>query len=834
MTDARSILYVAASEETAQRGADALERAADTMGETAGGIAGARPVSLTVEWATDFVTIRERAPTVDCVVFAETPTTAAGAHLLEVIDACQSTPLVLYTDSAYGPRTARSTDGVDGYVRQGEGTVSHLLDEVIWVCEGTTADATGEPLEEDFGWLPEGVFVVDERQHLTYANEWVGRLLGVDAAHVRNVPLAALSAGGTLSEEDFEALSDALERVLEEGAEVATLAVTVATDEGETPLTLRAGSRGDDAIVTVRPAADLEAVGTAPDEDERSRLGSLLAFATETAPSIEDERDGWQRAALLERALETSSDLVDGDRYVLFEREGDDLRVRSSTPDERASEGGGAEDERALELARRALRSGEAILAGTADEAGDEREPTTGSYLCVPVGSDAVLGVVAEGDGPLEASDREALAVLGQVAGDALAHRETIETATRAAGGKAVFEHGPEPLVRYEWHEGEAVVNEVNRAFEALFGCDGEALVGDPIEALVGPPLAADGSTTAEFEALLRGDDDHLVCRRETRDGVRAFVLFAIALERTDAGRIRHGVVQFADVTERVRTERALGALRERLEGFATLTERDLQPQLNVARGFLELASETGDEDHFAEVDDAHSRLASTLEEMRALVGYEDVITDTEPVSIRDLARRAWAGVETTNATLDLGDDAILEIDKVLGREALEHLFRNALEHGRSGEDEAITVTVRATDTGFLVDDDGVGIPEPDRERVFEVGYTTSDDGTGLGLPIVAEIADAHGWTVTVDENDHGGARIVVDEPAATAAGDLAGERTATDEGESHRSGERPATDGDGTLETEETDGDGTDRDSVASQPHEQAALETPRPRLHR
>jgi len=71
-----------------------------------------------------------------------------------------------------------------------------------------------------------------------------------------------------------------------------------------------------------------------------------------------------------------------------------------------------------------------------------------------------------------------------------------------------------------------------------------------------------------------------------------------------------------------------------------------------------------------------------------------------------------------------------------------------------------VTVTVGRTADGFYVEDDGPGIPESERDRVFEGGYTTADDGTGFGLNIVRTVAEAHGWTVAVTEGAAGGARF--------------------------------------------------------------------------
>lgn len=73
-----------------------------------------------------------------------------------------------------------------------------------------------------------------------------------------------------------------------------------------------------------------------------------------------------------------------------------------------------------------------------------------------------------------------------------------------------------------------------------------------------------------------------------------------------------------------------------------------------------------------------------------------------------------------------------------------------------------ITVGDLSNDTGFYVADDGPGIPEDVRDRVFERGYSTSDAGTGFGLAIVKEIADAHDWGIRVTESDDGGARFNV------------------------------------------------------------------------
>ncbi|WP_353510437.1 ATP-binding protein [Intrasporangium sp.] len=96
------------------------------------------------------------------------------------------------------------------------------------------------------------------------------------------------------------------------------------------------------------------------------------------------------------------------------------------------------------------------------------------------------------------------------------------------------------------------------------------------------------------------------------------------------------------------------------------------------------------------------------------------------------------------------------------------NLIENALRHGEA----PVTVTLdRDGEEGdavlVLVDDQGSGIPEDDREKVFGRFWRGSDGSTtGLGLYVVRGLVEAHGGTVTVESSPLGGARFVVRLPA--------------------------------------------------------------------
>jgi PAS domain S-box-containing protein len=226
------------------------------------------------------------------------------------------------------------------------------------------------------------------------------------------------------------------------------------------------------------------------------------------------------------------------------------------------------------------------------------------------------------------------------------------------------------------------------------------------------------------------------------------------------AGVLAATVETALDRTGRERTlrerERELRRQNERLEEFASVVSHDLRNPLSVAQGNLDLAAQTGEEAFFEKVETAQDRMESLIEDLLALARGGQVTGEPEPVSLPEVARRAWSTVDAPVAALDVGGDADLEADVDRLVQLLENLFANAVEHGAADAD----VVVAPTDRGFFVADDGSGIPEEHRDEVMAYGYSTAEEGTGLGLAIVREIAEAHGWTVEVGESADGGARF--------------------------------------------------------------------------
>ena len=215
-----------------------------------------------------------------------------------------------------------------------------------------------------------------------------------------------------------------------------------------------------------------------------------------------------------------------------------------------------------------------------------------------------------------------------------------------------------------------------------------------------------------------------------------------------------------AERAELAARERELARQNERLDRFASVISHDLRNPLSVAAGRVELLATECDSDNVDPIRTAIERMDALIDDVLTLARQGQPIDETEPVSLSAIADGCWDVVEAPDATLTVARDLTVIADESRLQQLLENLFRNSVEHG--GSDVTVRIGTLAGDTGFYVEDDGEGIPGADAERLFEPGYSMSETGTGLGLAIVRDIADAHGWEISVSESDSGGARFEV------------------------------------------------------------------------
>ena len=122
----------------------------------------------------------------------------------------------------------------------------------------------------------------------------------------------------------------------------------------------------------------------------------------------------------------------------------------------------------------------------------------------------------------------------------------------------------------------------------------------------------------------------------------------------------------------------------------------------------------------------------------------------------------------------DRSGEAEMDADADLLGQALLGLVTNATQAAPVGGVITLEAHRLADEVALSVLDDGPGVPESDRERIFEPFYSTRAEGHGLGLAVVRQIARAHGARLEVGEHEGGGARFTITLPARAVEGGAA------------------------------------------------------------
>ena len=221
---------------------------------------------------------------------------------------------------------------------------------------------------------------------------------------------------------------------------------------------------------------------------------------------------------------------------------------------------------------------------------------------------------------------------------------------------------------------------------------------------------------------------------------------------------------------EQDRTKAALVSSRD----FAAVTSHELRTPLTAMRTNLEVLAtldlaEDQRKEVLSDVIRTQTRIESTLWAIERLAqGELSTSDDHSPVDITELLDRAAHDAMRVYPDLDVSlvpAPTVIIVGLPAGlRLAVDNAIANAVKHGGATRVQLSAVTSRAG-VEIAVDDDGVGIPEEERTVVFERfsrGSTASHSGSGLGLALVAQQAELHGGTASLEESPLGGVRLLL------------------------------------------------------------------------
>lgn len=225
--------------------------------------------------------------------------------------------------------------------------------------------------------------------------------------------------------------------------------------------------------------------------------------------------------------------------------------------------------------------------------------------------------------------------------------------------------------------------------------------------------------------------------------------------------------------------DRLAGALQAQRRFMADASHQ-LRTPLSVTRTAAQvtLASEDRTSAEYREsltiIADQTQRLTRIVDDMFTLALAD---LDARPLQVSELyiddvvhdcvrAARVLASQREVRIEVRTPDELQLRGDEGLLRQMVLNLIENAVRHTPSGKSVQVATTTAGDDVRVEVSDAGSGIPEQERERIFERfvrldASVGSNGGGGLGLPIARWIAERHGGTLTLDSTGPRGSRFV-------------------------------------------------------------------------
>ncbi len=325
----------------------------------------------------------------------------------------------------------------------------------------------------------------------------------------------------------------------------------------------------------------------------------------------------------------------------------------------------------------------------------------------------------------------------------------------------------------------------VNHAAEELFGYEAGELLREPIEALVPeayrhehPALRA-GFANQSARPMGVGRD--LSARRG--DGSEFPVEIGLNPIRTAEGTFVLAAV--VDLTERVRAAAELERSNRELEHFASVASHDLKEPLRMVAGYLRLLDQRHGEhldasarEFLQYAEEGTARMQDLIEGLLTYARVQQGRSGLEPVALEDAVEWAMSNLETaiaeSGASISVDGLPVADGDLTQLGQLFQNLIGNAIKF-RSERPLTVEIGAAREEDGWLlsVSDNGIGIEEGSRDRVFEIFQRLHDrqdyEGTGIGLAVCRRIVERHGGHIWLEPNPGAGTRVCFTLPRGAA-----------------------------------------------------------------
>jgi PAS domain S-box-containing protein len=312
-------------------------------------------------------------------------------------------------------------------------------------------------------------------------------------------------------------------------------------------------------------------------------------------------------------------------------------------------------------------------------------------------------------------------------------------------------------------------------------------IVGHPFTEFLTPASKAELQT--QFPTILQRGDSRQEIEFLHKDGSIRHMDCSWSVVRTPDS--HYVVVIQRDITDRKRAEEALqeSFLREKemselKSRFVSIASHELRTPLSIIqnniymlKNYANKLDDAGREGKLDKIQSMVEHITELLQDVLSLNNIETGHTEFNPTPVqmdtfcRDILDEYQHEKDQTHILkFDCPQPIKTTIDARLIRQVITNLLDNAIKYSKAGTTVTLVLTTEADKVLIKITDQGIGIPDDDKERMFQpfrrAGNVGDTGGSGLGLSIIKQAVELHGGTVTFTSQLNVGTTFTVTIPA--------------------------------------------------------------------
>ncbi|MGB4051562.1 MAG: PAS domain-containing sensor histidine kinase [Methanoculleus sp.] len=321
---------------------------------------------------------------------------------------------------------------------------------------------------------------------------------------------------------------------------------------------------------------------------------------------------------------------------------------------------------------------------------------------------------------------------------------------------RGVFDNSEAGIFIVAPGDGGPHIEEANYVGAALLGSTAKNLIGEPITRFLDDP-----GVWGDLQVKVRSDKAVYGYETALRRPDGTVVQVIVSGGRLPDGRV---ILTLVDITDRKSAEDALLQANTKLNMMGRLTRNDLMSAVSallrrINRGMSEFDDHT-----------IRRYLEELQEDARFVQRRAEITRDYQNLGLRPSGWQPLQDVvrEVTSCLLLPGVSVRPWVERLevfadpMLDQVYSNLIENSIRHGKTVSEVVITYQIQDGGLVIYVEDDGVGIPEAEKEKIFE--YTADGEG-GLGLFFVREILSITGMTIRETGKPGEGARFEIHVP---------------------------------------------------------------------